>query len=236
MRTRFLLIPLLVLAILLAACRSTAPTDEPYPAPAADPTTAPADEAYPAPAMDPNPAPVVEPYPEPTIEPTLPPTPEPSPEPTLAPTADFNAPSIQPGDQLDGFTITTAGEGEVTFGWDGNCPEQPRAPGDTLIRYECALTTAQKFNPCSAAYTFGSGRTLDEIWAEFKYELKINGRPVDLEAFGTFDFIHPQFGPMRIYNVAIVASQPGEITIEDVTTMPGQPAIPTTAHLVFTAP
>ena len=43
--------------------------------------------------------------------------------------------------------------------------------------------------------------------------MTINGRPVNLQAFGSIDQKHPSVGMMRRWNVVIAAEIPGEITI-----------------------
>ena len=40
----------------------------------------------------------------------------------------------------------------------------------------------------------------------------IEGRPVDLQAFGTTDFDNPMVGTVRVWNVVIVTDTPGKIT------------------------
>lgn len=42
-----------------------------------------------------------------------------------------------------------------------------------------------------------------------------NDRPVDLQAFGTIDYNHPQVGMIRFANVVISTDKAGEITVKD---------------------
>jgi hypothetical protein len=53
--------------------------------------------------------------------------------------------------------------------------------------------------------TTGSGN-LDEVWIHSNYQMFINDGPVDLQAFGTIEYNHPQVGAIRFGNVVIIAS------------------------------
>jgi hypothetical protein len=81
----------------------------------------------------------------------------------------------------------------------------------------------------------GSGKDLDTLWDEHSYELFINDRPVNLNAFGYTEMMHPAAGPMRVWNVVIVGDKPGEITFRDKGVVDGE-SFESTNTLTFSAP
>ena len=54
---------------------------------------------------------------------------------------------------------------------------------------------------------------LDTYWAGQTYTMAIEGRLVNLQAFGSIEITHPIVGKMRLWNVVIVTDSPGKITI-----------------------
>jgi len=117
---------------------------------------------------------------------------------------------INPGDKIGDFLITTGKEGNVTYSWDLGCEQQ----GDEEV-YSCESAVNTKVNVSVGIYDDQHSGRLEEIWAGHTYELFIEDRPVNLEAFGTIDTTHPAVGKMRHWNVVVVANIPGEITIRD---------------------
>ena len=63
----------------------------------------------------------------------------------------------------------------------------------------------------------------------------IEGRPVNLKAFGSIDIYHPVVGTIRLWNVVIVADKPGKISAQSTGVVDGDP-INSTAVLTFSAP
>jgi hypothetical protein len=76
---------------------------------------------------------------------------------------------------------------------------------------------------------------LDTLWSEHTYQLLINDRPVNLDAFGSVDVLQPQVGKMRHWNLVIVADKPGEITTRDSGVVDDNPFEQTTTY-TFNAP
>lgn len=72
-----------------------------------------------------------------------------------------------------------------------------------------------KVNISAGIYDSQRSGVLDELWESQKYDLFVEDRPVNLQAFGGIDLDHPLVGPMRVWNVVIEATKPGEITLED---------------------
>ncbi len=118
--------------------------------------------------------------------------------------------TIEPGDRIGDFTITTGEQGKFTYGFSVDCSD----PG-TDNTYSCNAIIGDVINVSTGLYdTTGSGN-LDEIWTDSNYQSFINDRPVDLQAFGTIDYNLPQVGVIRFAYVVISASKGGEITVKD---------------------
>lgn len=125
---------------------------------------------------------------------------------------------INPGDKIGDFLITTGVKGEVVyvFDWGRSCTEQ-----DDKDSYVCEYPAGRKVNITSTGLYDDTVRSetpterLIEEWSNFNYELYVNGRRVNLEAFGTIETIHPVVGVIRFWNVVLVTEKAGEITIQD---------------------
>jgi hypothetical protein len=136
---------------------------------------------------------------------------------------------INPGDNIGNFLITTGDKEGVTYTSLIHCPES----GD---KQTCELTVGTKVNVSWGIYgDTNSGKDLDTVWSEHTYEMVIEGRPVNLQAFGSIDITHPVIGKMRNWNVVIVTDKPGEITIQD-SGVAGGDAFSGTTVLIFSTP
>jgi hypothetical protein len=145
--------------------------------------------------------------------------------------ADTSKP-IEPGDRIGDLLITKGAEGEdVVHLWDLDCPKQAGA-GE---RYSCKTDVGAKVNVSAGIYDETFTGKLDSIWADHTYEMSIEGRPVNLKAFGSIDFPHPQVLKMRAWNVVIIAEKPGEIAIHSKGVVHGDPFEDTTTY-TFSAP
>ena len=143
---------------------------------------------------------------------------------------EVSAEMINPGDKIGDFLITTGEEGDVTYSWDLECEQQ----GNEGI-YSCKTTVGTKVNISMGVYAAFSGKDLVTLWSEHTYQMFINDRPVNLEAFGSIDVLQPQVGKMRHWNVVIVATKPGEITLRESGVVGGDPFEDTTTYM-FSAP
>ena len=137
---------------------------------------------------------------------------------------------IQPGDKIGDILITTAEPGEATFGWDLDCVKQ--GSGEN---YACKSEVGAPVNVSMGVYDETLSGKLDSLWSDQIYEMWIDDRPVDLEAFGPIDLMHPRAGPMRAWNVVLVASEPGEITTRDKGVVDSDP-FEETSTFIFSAP
>lgn len=137
---------------------------------------------------------------------------------------------INPGDKIGDFLITQGEKGNVTYTWDLDCVKQGEEE-----KYSCKSTVGTKVNVSMGVYATFSGKDLDTLWSEHTYKMSINDRPVNLDAFGSIDVLHPRAGPMRHWNVVIVTDKPGEITLHDSGEVKGDP-FESTMTYTFSAP
>jgi hypothetical protein len=139
---------------------------------------------------------------------------------------------IRPGDRLGDFLITTGDSEDVIYVTKLHCPYDSSTSTES-----CEQPVGTKVNVGMGVYddSPSSGKTLDEFWSEQTHEMTIEGRPVDLQSFGSIDFNHPAVGTVRVWNVVIVADKPGRITARSSGVWNGEPW-DYTAILTFLAP
>jgi hypothetical protein len=127
---------------------------------------------------------------------------------------------INPGDKIGDFLITTGGNEGITYVSTIHCPFDQSAGIES-----CELTVGTKVNVGVGFYDddLSSGKNLDEYWSEHTYEMVIEGRPVNLQAFGLIDITHPVVGKIRNWNVVIVTDKPGKITARSTGVVGGDP-------------
>jgi len=119
---------------------------------------------------------------------------------------------IRPGDMVGEFLVTTGEEGNFTYGFDADCSEEVNGQE---TKQSCKLTVGEIINITTGIYDDSFSGKLDEYWSNSNYQLFMEGRPVDLTAFGTVEYTHPIVGVIRYWNVVISTDKPGEITTND---------------------
>lgn len=139
---------------------------------------------------------------------------------------------LNPGDRLGNFLITTGDSEDVSYVSTRHCPFE-----STTSTESCEQRVGTKVNVGIGVYddSPSTGKTLDELWLEQTHEMTIEGRPVNLQAFGSIDFYHPAVGTVRVWNVVIVTDKPGKIAAHSSGVWAGEP-LDYTAVLTFTAP
>jgi hypothetical protein len=138
---------------------------------------------------------------------------------------------INPGDKIGDFLITTGGNEGITYVSTIHCPFDQSTGIES-----CELTVGTKVNVGVGFYDdLSSGKSLDEIWSEHTDEMVIEGRRVNLQAFGSIDITHPLVGKIRNWNVVIVTDKPGKIAARSTGVVGGDP-FDYTAMLTFKAP
>ena len=115
--------------------------------------------------------------------------------------------AINPGEKIGAFLIKTGDQAALN---DENlkCSKQGQEE-----KYVCEIAVGDEINASLGIYDDQYTGKLDEIWSKHTYQMTINGRPVNLQAFGSIDRQHPTVGMMRYWNVVIKADKPGEITV-----------------------
>jgi hypothetical protein len=127
---------------------------------------------------------------------------------------------INPGDRIGAFQITTGQGDQVSFATQLHCPIDIRTgtescdqPVGTRVNIGLGVCDNNPFK----------GSTLDEYWSDQTYEMMIEGRPVNLQAFGSIDFYRPALGTVRVWNVVIVTQSPGTISARSKGVIAGEP-------------
>ena len=135
--------------------------------------------------------------------------------------------SINPGDRLGDFLITT--------GDDTNQLRSVDCTPEGTDKETCTVSVDRKINVSYGVCDDSRTGKLNALWLNQTYEMLIEGRPVNLQAFGPIDTYHPTIGTTRRWNVVIAAEKPGRITIHHSMVAGGEPA-EGTLTLVFIAP
>lgn len=127
---------------------------------------------------------------------------------------------IHPGDKVGNFLITRGKGEEVVQVSFFHCPSDAATSTET-----CKFQVGTKVNVACALYDEESfeGNRLDEIWSNHSYQMEIEGRPVDLKAFGPIDLHNIAVGAVRNWNVVIVTDKPGTITTRSAGVVEEQP-------------
>jgi len=137
---------------------------------------------------------------------------------------------INPGDKTGDFLITTGGQEGVEPVWELGCDE-------SAGKWSCRLPVGSMVNVSWGIYAEASkGEDLETKWAGHTYEMVIDGRPVNLKAFGYVDFDHPYRDKIRCWDVVITTDKPGEIEIEGTGAPAGETTESDVAIMIFTAP
>jgi hypothetical protein len=123
---------------------------------------------------------------------------------------------INPGDQVGEFFFSTADAKIAGVPHNYTCTEN----GDKLA---CTTTAGTRVNISPSYYDDTPPNDIDEIWAASTHEMLIEGRQVNLQAFGYIDVPNPVVGSVRKWNVAIVTDKPGEIIVQHSVVFDGKP-------------
>lgn len=128
---------------------------------------------------------------------------------------------INPGDMIGDFLVTTGNDKDVTYVSKLHCPFDSKTSTES-----CEIPVGTKVNVSNSFMGDDyNGKNLDAIWSRHTYEMSIEGRPVNLEAFGPIDTSHPVAGKLRNWNVVIVSDTPGTISIEGAGTLDGETVV-----------
>jgi hypothetical protein len=127
-----------------------------------------------------------------------------------------NYPTLKPGDMIDEMSVTTGIEDAFPL-W-AVC--SPTKVNDHSIRANCGELSVYK--DLAIGHTLGVMDLVDPSigWEELVWEMSVDGHPIDLEAFGVYDFVHPDLAPspspirevfrvVRVWNVVLANPTPG---------------------------
>lgn len=120
---------------------------------------------------------------------------------------------LQPGEKIDDMVITTGIEDAFPL-W-AIC--SPKKVNDHSISADCGELS---YGNLAIGHTLGVIDLIDPSidWEELNWELLLDGHPIDLEAFGVHDFVHPDFPSkplgevfrvVRVWDVVLVNPTPG---------------------------
>lgn len=129
---------------------------------------------------------------------------------------------LKPGDEIDGMVITT-GTAKTLPLW-AFC--SPALENDGVVSVDCRVPPLSRL---AIGHTFGLAdsalQTLD--WSTLSWELDLDGHLLDLEAFGTYDYVMPDLAPhpspirevfrqFKAWDVVLTNPKPGMHTLHGV--------------------
>jgi len=129
-------------------------------------------------------------------------------------------PMLKPGEKIDGMLITTDMEGAIPL-WSF-CSSTREI--DHRIVVNC---NELSFDKLAIGHPFGVVDLIPQsvAWEELTWQMAVDGHLIDLEAFGTYDFVHPDlalnpspirevFRTVKVWNVVLVNPTLGKHTLE----------------------
>ena len=125
----------------------------------------------------------------------------------------YTYPMLEPGDEIVDMVITTGAEDAFPL-WSICGPQ--KVNGHT-IKADCGELSHDNL---LIGYTLGTMELFDPPigWEELNWEMSVDGHPIDLPAFGVYDFVqifHPShsgreiFKVSRVWDVVLVNPAPG---------------------------
>jgi len=120
---------------------------------------------------------------------------------------------LKPGEMIDGMVITTGVGNAIPF--RATCSSTKE--NDHSIRVDCGELS---YANLAIGHTFGVMDLMPQPidWEELTWKLSLDGHPINLEAFGVYDFVHPDFPSkplsevfraQRAWDVVLVNPNPG---------------------------
>jgi len=133
----------------------------------------------------------------------------------------FTYPMLEPGEKIEDMVITTGVEDAFPL-W-GIC--SATRENDHSIRVDCReVSVCANF---AIGHTFGVMDLIPQSirWEELNWEMSVDGHPIDLTAFGAYEFVHPDLAPSpspvrevfkvaRDWDVILVNPTPGMHTLQ----------------------
>ena len=125
----------------------------------------------------------------------------------------FMYPMIKPGEKIDDMVVTTGVQDAFPL-WAVCAPEKVN---DRSIRADCGELS---YDNLVIGHTLGVMDLIDPSidWEGLNWKMSLDGHPIDLEAFGVHDFVHPDFPSkplgevfrvLRVWDVVLENPNPG---------------------------
>lgn len=135
---------------------------------------------------------------------------------------------ITPGNKVGEFIFSTADEKIAGYPHNYSCTEN----GNDLT---CKTTAGTLVNISPSYFDDTRKGRIEQLWTDSTHEMIIEGRKVNLQAFGYIDVPNIVMGSVRKWNVAMVTEKPGEIKVSHSIVFDGKPD-EFTVTWIFTAP
>ena len=135
---------------------------------------------------------------------------------------------INPGDRLGDFVFSTGDVSIAGLPHNYTCTESETTT-------DCKTTAGTQVNISPSFFDNTHSGKIDDLWSEISHEMLIDGRPINLQAFGYIDVPNPMVGSVRKWNVAMLTDKPGSIVVQHSGVFAGKP-FQYTATWTFTAP
>lgn len=129
-------------------------------------------------------------------------------------------PLLKPDDNINDMVITTGVESAVPL-W-AFCSST--IENDHLITADCGELS---YASLAIGHTFGVMGLIPQSldWEDLTWQMTLDGHPIDLEAFGTYNFVHPDLAPnpspvrevfrtIRVWDVVLANPTPGTHTLQ----------------------
>ena len=127
----------------------------------------------------------------------------------------FTDPMLKPGEMIDDMVITTGVENANPY-W-ALCSSTKE--NDQSINVDCGELS---YANLAIGHTFAVMDLMPQSidWEELTWEMSLDGHPIDLDAFGIYEFVTPDLAPSpspvrevfkqsRLWNVVLVNPNPG---------------------------
>jgi hypothetical protein len=127
----------------------------------------------------------------------------------------FMYPMLEPGEKINEMVITTGIKDAFPL-W-AIC--SPKKVNDHSISADCGEIS---YNNLAIGHTLGVMDLVDSSigWEELNWDMSLDGHPIDLKAFGVYEFVHPDFPSkpspfrevfkrLRVWDVVLINPTPG---------------------------
>jgi hypothetical protein len=122
---------------------------------------------------------------------------------------------LRPGDEVAGVRLVRGAAEDVSL-WDFCTPSLEGA-----VRRSCRVPPVDRLR-IGPGWRSGSPSALGSEWDELEWDVRLDGRPLDLEAFGTLPDTRLRNVVVREWNVAVEGLHPASHRLRAVVRSPGR--------------